>query len=242
MSSGSIWARPEPGARKASLTRDQIARAAVELVDAEGVEALSMRRIAQSLGVGTMTLYHYVANKDELLALIDDAVMSEMVIPADEFPAGWRERLTAIAVSTRALHRRHPWLLAAVGEPRMQIGPGGLRHAEQTMSAFDGLGLPSEDVMDIATLVDEYTFGYVFHRQGDVGEDVFDDATADFFREHLEGGDYPALALLKREGESWEQAWARLSIATRDDARFERGLGRLLDGVELDLRRRGFLD
>src|SRR5262249_22635960 len=104
-----IWARPEPGARRARLTREQIATVALALADAEGVEALSMRRVAAELGVGTMTLYYYVETKDELLALMNDSMMGEILVPDDELPTEWRPALEAIAQRSRAAFRRHPW-------------------------------------------------------------------------------------------------------------------------------------
>src|SRR5262249_24800905 len=71
----SIWARPEPRARRPAHTRDGITRAAIRIADAEGFDALSMRRVAAELQAGTMTIYHYVRTKDELLALVDNAIM-----------------------------------------------------------------------------------------------------------------------------------------------------------------------
>src|SRR3954447_23595661 len=88
-----IWARPAPGSRRPAYTREQIARTAIAIADAEGFEAVSMRRIAADLGAGTMTLYHYVGGKDELVALVSDAIMGEIVVPDDELPDGWREGL-----------------------------------------------------------------------------------------------------------------------------------------------------
>src|SRR6187200_555611 len=94
---GSIWTHPEPGMRRAGHTREQIAQAALRIADTEGFEAVSMRRIAGELRAGTMTLYHYVRDKGELLSLMDDAVMGEVLVPDDELSADWREALTAIA-------------------------------------------------------------------------------------------------------------------------------------------------
>src|SRR5262249_21982259 len=85
-----IWARPEPGSRRPRFTREQIAAAALAIADAEGMEAVSMRRVAADLGAGTMTLYHYVRTKDELIALMDDAIVGEVLLPDDELPRGWR--------------------------------------------------------------------------------------------------------------------------------------------------------
>ena len=86
-----VWTRAEPGSRKPQFTRDEIAAAAVKIADEEGFDALSMRRLAAELGAGTMTLYHYIHTKDELLALLNDSVMGEVVIPtASSRPSGGR--------------------------------------------------------------------------------------------------------------------------------------------------------
>ncbi len=70
-----VWTRPGPGSRKPLFSRDEIAAAAVKIADEEGFDALSMRRLAAELDAGTMTLYHYVKTKDELLSLVSDRLM-----------------------------------------------------------------------------------------------------------------------------------------------------------------------
>ena len=97
-----IWARAEPGTRKPRYTREQIAAAALAVADSEGIDAVSMRRVAQELGAGTMTLYHYVRTKSDLLDLMDDSIMAEVLVPDDELSSNWREALTAIAKRSQA--------------------------------------------------------------------------------------------------------------------------------------------
>ena len=82
-----IWVRPEPGTRRARFSREQIAAAALAIADAEGFEAVSMRRIAAQLGAGTMSLYRYISTKDDLVTLMDDALMGESLVPEGELPA-----------------------------------------------------------------------------------------------------------------------------------------------------------
>ncbi len=103
-----IWLREEPCSRKPGHSRARIAAAAVGLADSEGFEAVSMRRVAQELGVGTMTLYHYVANKDELVTLMMDAVMGEVLVPADRLPGEWRPAMARIAISTLEVPAQAP--------------------------------------------------------------------------------------------------------------------------------------
>ena len=88
----SIWLRPEPKGRQPSLSRSQIAGAALAIADAEGFEQVTMRRVAARLRAGTMTLYHYVRTKDDLVALMDDALMAQVLVPSAELSKGWRDR------------------------------------------------------------------------------------------------------------------------------------------------------
>jgi AcrR family transcriptional regulator len=107
MSKAPIWAVAAPGSRKPRLSREQIAKAALFLADSEGIEALSMRRVAEELGAGTMTLYYYIRTKDDLLALVEDALMGETVEACEPMPKGWRAALTRLATAMRATYVRH---------------------------------------------------------------------------------------------------------------------------------------
>ncbi|WP_243407235.1 TetR/AcrR family transcriptional regulator [Frankia canadensis] len=112
------------------LSPDLLARAAIAIADADGLAAVSMRRLASSLGVGTMTLYYHVRDKDELLNLVWDEFMGEHLL--DEIPADWRTALTEIAQRTRESYQRHPWALQVVARPAR--GPNKLRHIEQYLT------------------------------------------------------------------------------------------------------------
>jgi AcrR family transcriptional regulator len=236
---GPIWARPEPGARRARFTREQIAQAALAIADAEGLEAVSMRRVAKELGAGTMTLYHYVRTKDELLALMDDAIMGELLIPDDDVPEDWREALTLIARRTRDAFVRHPWTVDLLWV--QSFGPNSMRHIEQSAAAVAGTGVDSQSKFEIMSQVDEYVFGFVLRNRthGPVDSEERDRwfaTAAAFVQEQLETGDYPHTRALWPHGDIRE-AWLELEASASDDERFERGLARLLDGIELDLRR-----
>src|SRR4029079_6731129 len=113
-----IRARPAPGTRRPSLSRDLIAATALEIADREGFEAVSMRRIAEKLGAGTMTLYHYMRTKADLLALMDDAIMAEALVPAGELPTDWRGAVAAVARRSRDAYLRHPWAFYALQSAR----------------------------------------------------------------------------------------------------------------------------
>ena len=100
----------------------------MRVADTEGIDAVSMRRVASELGAGTMTLYHYVRTKEDLLALMDDAMMAELLVPESELPKDWREALTAIAHRTRNTFSRHRWALLGLREPMPGPKPGPLPH------------------------------------------------------------------------------------------------------------------
>jgi AcrR family transcriptional regulator len=235
-----VWARPEPASRRAPRTREDIAAAAMAVADAEGVDAVSMRRVARELGVGAMTLYHYLESKDDLLELMADAVVGEFLVPDDELPSGWREGLAAIARATRAAFERHPWALQGMRHP--SGGPNGMRHFEQSLAAVASMPVPLFDRIELLTSVDDFVVGFVVReeslrqraRAGDaaVGETARH-ALAAYIEAQLQTGDYPNIQALMRDHSAEELA----GIATTGE-RFERGLARLLDGIAADLRRR----
>ena len=231
-----VWTRVPPNARSPKLTRERLAAAAVRLADAEGIEALSMRRLASELEVGTMSLYHYVRTKDELLTLVTDAVMGEVVVPADtELTADWRQALTIIATRSHAACLRHPWMLDINDDP--PIGPNSVRHMDQTLEAVSSLDLPLAERLDITALVDEYVFGHAWlernHRKDEVTGD--EESMIDYLSVLIETGAYPQLEALTADS-SLRTVWRDVHRTLRDQRRFQRNLERILDGIEASLR------
>jgi AcrR family transcriptional regulator len=239
---GPIWARPAPGARRPAYSREKIAETAIAIADAEGYESVSMRRIAAELGAGTMTLYHYVRSKDELVALVADTIMSEIVIADDELPDGWREGMAEIARRTLAIFMRHPWIVEHMGEgDPSSTGPSVLRHVDQTIAVASRSGLDLEGQFELAAIVDDYVFGYAMrsHEGAQLGPDGETgsrlDAMIAYLSEQLETGDYPHLEAVA--GDDPAAGFARIGHLARDEQRFERGLQRVLDGLELWVER-----
>jgi AcrR family transcriptional regulator len=228
-----VWTRTSPRSRQPRYTRQQIAAVALAIADAEGIEAVSMRRVARTLGAGTMTLYHYLPTKRDLLTLMDDAVMSELLIPDAELAPGWREALAQIARRSRAAFRRHPWMISTQLDGDARVGPNGMRHVEQSLAAVAGTPLSNEEKMELISLVDDYTFGFTLRT--DTGEEFTDEwiqAVSGYLAEQLLTGDFPHVREFVGNDDP-ETVIRRISTAATADERFERGLTRMLDGVEL---------
>jgi AcrR family transcriptional regulator len=238
---GPVWSRPEPGTRRARFTREEIADAALKIADAEGIDAVSMRRVAGELGAGTMTLYHYVRTKDELLALMDNAIMGEVVIPDGQMPSDWREALTEIARRSHAAFERHPWALDGLGGA--QIGPNAIRHMEQSMVAVASIDADFATKMEIIHLIDEYVFGHALHKRAPGPRDPAEQEewrrrALAYIDEEVATGNFPHLSELMPAG-GMAELWAQIEDGASDEQRFERGLRRVLDGIALEVEGRG---
>jgi len=232
-----VWTRTEPHRRQPRLSREEIAATAVRIADIEGLEALSMRRLATELGAGTMTLYYYLRTKDELLALVTDAVMGELLLPpAETLSSDWRAAITTIARRSRDALRRHQWMLDITDGPA--VGPNSVRHFDQTMQAVAALDVDFAAKLDVVTAVDEYVFGFCLHERTAFHEDAATgEAMRAYVNELVATGEYPELTrLVEREGIA--ELWSQILSHAHDPQRFDRTLARLLDGIEHDLTRR----
>jgi len=231
---GLIWLREEPCSRNPAHSRARIATAALALADSEGFEAVSMRRVAQELGAGTMTLYHYVDNKDELVALMMDSVMGEMLVPEDELSGNWREAMEQIAKRSYAAFANHRWTLDRLGD--MRPGPNGMRHFEQSLKAMSGAGLSVRAQLEAIVQVDEYIYGFAIReaQERDKHEQGRDACRREFFQRELGSGNFPLIGEML--GADADAAFDRVADVLHEEGRFERGLGRLLDGISAQLR------
>ena len=202
---------------------------ALRIADEEGVDAVSMRRIASELRAGTMSLYHHVAGKEELIELMNDAISAELLVP-ETILGDWREALRAIATRTRDAFLRHPWLLDTAGT-RPLVTPNSLRHVEQSVAVVAGLDVDRDTAVAMVMATDDYAIGHVFRslRMGAGARPAASDEDRARVRELLATGEFPNLASV---------------IA--DDARivpppdtFEAGLEWLFDGMQavIDARR-----
>lgn len=194
---------------KLQLTRESIAAAALEIADKEGFEAVSMRRVARELKAGTMSLYYYVKTKDDLMAVMDDALMGESLVPT--LPKGWKRAMLEIAKRTHATFIRHPWALASM----LKAPPGinAMRHMEQCLEALAETSMTKAQKITLLTMVDDFVFGHALREAADDANIDFEFAAA-----QLATGAFPRTAEMFAGG--------RVSASKR---RFELGLQALLD-------------
>ena len=196
--------------QKSRLSRKKIATVALAIADEEGFEAVSMRRVAQELKVGTMSLYYYVKTKDDLIAVMDDALMGEALLPS--LPKDWKRAMMQIARRTHAVFMRHPWALVSM----MSAPPGlnAMRHMEQCLEALDETSMTAKQKIALLAMIDDFVFGHALRGAAT-------HATIDMERTAttlLATGDFPRLAEAFGGG--------------RHDAHqdhFERGVRALLD-------------
>ncbi|EIV95523.1 TetR/AcrR family transcriptional regulator [Frankia sp. QA3] len=223
---------PPPGYRS-NLSPQRLALAAIEIADAEGLAAVSMRRLAASLGVGTMTLYYHVRDKDELLDLMWNEFLGGHLL--DEIPADWRAALTEIAQRTRQSFQRHPWALNVAVRPAR--GPNKLRHIEQYLAVASRVTDDPDEQLRIIHSVSDLVVGCTLrelssqaYRNPDEHADEHADADVDGPASPLEpqpGFDALATAEELPRLQSLRTAGCRLH-----SPRFEQALGWLLDGIE----------
>src|ERR1700730_3129873 len=218
--------RAEP-ARRVPVPLDRIVAGALELIDREGLGALSMRNLASELQTGTTTLYRYVAGKDEVLVLVADAVLGETQLRRPLEGLGWREVLEELARSMRTALGAHP-NVAALFATAVPLGPNSLRGRELSLSVLRERGFDETLAADVYTALAHLVLASVLQepmddfRAGGLGAPK-GVTLRDFYRS-LPAGQYPHLVELAEE----------LTSRTTTEE-FEFGLACLLDGVELRL-------
>jgi len=139
------------------LSKQRVVAEAIRLADREGVDGLSMRRLADALGAGAMSLYHYVANKEELLDAMIDVVFEEIESPRAE--GDWQSEMRREVVSTRQVLSRHPWAIALM-ESRTTPGPANLRHREAVTACLRRAGFSVVTATHANWMLNSYVYGY----------------------------------------------------------------------------------
>ena len=219
--------------RQHDLTRERLVRAGIEIADAEGLAAVSMRSVTARLGVTTMAPYRHVKGKDELVVLMADAAFGERGYP-DQGPADWRARLELGARTLWSLFRRHPWLAQLGPITRPLPLPNLAMHGEWVLATLEAFGLSAAAMCDLNVLFFSYVQGLAIHLEreqqalsssGVSGEQWIDNTGAGF-QTIIDMGRYPAFTRMM----------GTLAVDGYDldlDALFELGLRSMLDGLAI---------
>jgi AcrR family transcriptional regulator len=223
-----IWARLSGQGRGPARTLDYaaITTAAIALADEEGIDAVSMRKIAGRVDHSPMALYRHVGSKDDLTELMYDAVLGELDLtgmPSED----WRADVTRLARQVRRLHHAHPWI-ARFGH-RPTLGPNSRQFLETGLACVDGLKLDLDEMLDVLSTALQFTRGYVMQELGEIesqrrtGLDLADyqRRTGPFLRQLLQDGQLPYLKRLIIEAEDHPDP----------EVVFERRLAMVLDGL-----------
>ncbi|MEV7568560.1 TetR/AcrR family transcriptional regulator [Streptomyces tanashiensis] len=232
----SVWAREQSAPDQPALSRATIVREAVVMLDADGIEALSMRKLGARLNAGATSLYRHVATKDELMELAVDEVAAEITVP----PAGspWRSAAAEAAESFRATALRHPWLSSTLGQAGLAyLGPNLMSYSERLAALFTAAGFP-EPSRAIDTLL-SYVIGMSTTEAAWLTTVARSGETEAGFIARLMPAAQQAASGHDHLAEAYADAATRVAadpVATRD-AKFAYGLEVVLDGLEMRLPR-----
>jgi AcrR family transcriptional regulator len=227
-----LWRVREAPSRgpKPRLQLDQIVSVAIELADEDGLAPLSMRKVAERLGVGTMSLYTYIPGKAELLDLMIDAAAATPSTPTD---GTWRERLERIARENWARYHRHPWMLE-ITMVRPVLGPNVIARYDHELAAIDGIGLTDVEMDAVVSLLAGHVEGAarraleaaVAERRTGISDQAWWEERAPILDRVLEPERFPTAARVgAAAGEEHNAAYA-------PEHTFEFGLQRILDGIQ----------
>ncbi|WP_196777967.1 TetR/AcrR family transcriptional regulator [Lentzea aerocolonigenes] len=226
-----LWRTQERVSRKGKpdLSVDRIVQAGIQLADADGLKALSMRRVAESLGVGTMSLYTYVPGKGELIDVMVDTVQA---VTGRSETEGWREHLMYVARENLALYRKHPWLLQ-VAPSRTVLGPQVAAKYDFELRGLEGIGLTDVEMDSVLNLVLGHvqtsarglTAAALTEQETGLTDQQWWDAAAPFLMTVFDPARYPVAARVGGAvGEAHQSAFS-------PEHSFEFGLEMILGGV-----------
>lgn len=238
-----LWgAQPQPTrGPKPGLSLEQIVQAGIRVADAEGLAALSMRKVADDLGFTTMSLYRYVPGKDELLELMVDNAMGPL--PDRPSTSDWRSDLRYWARANMAIYRAHPWVLEVpITHPPM--GPHEVAWMDWSLQSMVGSGLSGEEMLGVLMLLTGYVRGQAqlvmtlaeAETTTGVSEGEWDSAYGGMLQKVVAEGRHPGLTYLVRSG-----VFESADVAGEDEwlaDTFEFGLDRILDGIGSYIERR----
>ncbi|CCH30441.1 GntR family transcriptional regulator [Actinosynnema sp. NPDC047251] len=222
--------RPRAAAPERELTRERVVRAAIDIADAEGLAALSMRGIAARLGVAAMSPYRHVASKGDLVLMMADAVFSETSLPVHP-PAHWRARVEVGVRALWELHRAHPWLAQLGPLTRPMLVPSLLAYSEWTLTGLSELGLDPTTTFDLNVLLYSHVLGLSVHLEREAQAE----GATGLSTEQWMDGQARNLGRLAPAHPTFARIMSTFAETGYDldlDALFELGLRSILDGLE----------
>ncbi|MFF4585540.1 TetR/AcrR family transcriptional regulator [Streptomyces sp. NPDC001388] len=219
------WASrtPAPAYRRGRPPMDagRIVDTALKLIDDVGIQALTLRMLADALDSGTATLYRHFNGKDELLALVADRILGEVHVPSEELDGlSWREAVTAVADAFYGTLCRHPHALSLLAA-QVPVGPHGLRARERLITLFLSHGFPVGLAARAFTAVGHYVIGFAIQQHGPGTPGPEDRTQLRDYYDSLDPAAYPATTAAADE---------LTSVPLHEEFRF--GLDLLLDGLE----------
>ncbi|MGW7413524.1 TetR/AcrR family transcriptional regulator [Streptomyces sp. NPDC054863] len=230
----SVWTRPRTKQRE-QLSREQIVAEAVLLLDADGIESLSMRKLGTRLGAGATSLYRHVANKDELIELVVDEIYGELEVPSVGDELGWREAAVRSAYSVRAMALRHPWMASVLGQVGLvHLGPNVMRMSERLADIIASAGFADEETDQAMSTVFAYVIGVATSEAAYLSLVARSGMSEPEWIESLAGASAQAAEDHPRLREGQEGYRGRTPEDVRDE-KFDYGLQRVLDGLEFRL-------
>ncbi|MFD4630731.1 TetR/AcrR family transcriptional regulator [Streptomyces sp. NPDC058284] len=219
----SVWTRPRK--QREQLSREQIVAEAVRLLDSDGLEALSMRKLGTRLDAGATSLYRHVANKDELIELVVDEVYGELAVPTAEGAADWRDAAVRSAYSLRAMILRHPWVASVLGQVGLiHLGPNVTKMSERMAAVYRAAGFPADETELALSAVISYVIGMATSEAAYLSLIARSGRSEREFAESLRGGEEAG----KRGAHAGDPARER-------EETFDYGLQRVLDGLQTRL-------
>lgn len=219
-----------------TLTRDQIVRAAVELLDAEGVEGLSMRALGGRLGSAATAVYWHVKNKEDLVVLAADAVWDEIELP-DLGRIEWRPAVTMMATAMHAMILRHPWLVPAMST-HLLYGPGKARHDDHLLAVHEAAGFAGFAAEQAMRTVFTFVLGNAVGAAAEVAWRARVRRAGGDAEERLEAvvAEITEIAMRFPRLRARSEGWADGDPATDSGDDLAYGLRAILDGLEARLR------
>ncbi|WP_225993262.1 TetR/AcrR family transcriptional regulator [Actinomadura rudentiformis] len=231
----SVWTRPRKQKEQPALSRERIVAEAVALLDAEGIDNLSMRSLGTRLGAGATSLYRHVANKDELIELVVDEVYGELEVRDVGDPAEWRAAAADSAHSLRSMALRHPWVVSVLGQVGLAyLGPNMMSLTERMLAIFEAAGFDLAEADQAMSTVISYVIGMVTSEAAYLSVLARSGQTEQEWVESLRPAAEEATKDHPRLNEGYAAQRDRDPAEIREET-FNYGLDRVLDGLEVRL-------